>query len=161
MKKCFLSFSILVVTCFSFLTSTVLAKDEVKQIIFMQRYLTVTPPSGWKSVSLGSGMFKNCAGYITEDETIGLAACPFISNSTFTNVVANVKRNDGATMLGKSLIIKREDFTTLFIPLKKRDYRAVFFILKQTVTNTDILQKAQPLLKSFTEFDIPKELLQP
>ena len=123
---------------------------------FSQRHLTVTPPEGWKRETKASGMFSNCIFYAPQDESLVLMACPGSEQGmTFAEAMADAKAEEDAVSFGRCLIRSNEEFVMLYAPLKKSKEGAIFVMMEGSQASPDLIQEAWPMLRAFTNFDIP------
>lgn len=143
-----------VMSC-GFLHDTVCA-GESREKAFSQRHLTVPPPEGWKRETKASGMFSDCIFYAPHDESLVLMACPGSEQGmTFAEALAEVKAEEDAVRFGRCVIRSNEEFVTLYAPLKKSREGAIFVMMEGSQALPDLMQKAWPMLRAFTDFDIP------
>ncbi|EEO28173.2 hypothetical protein [Oxalobacter paraformigenes] len=130
---------------------------ESRERAFSQRYLTVPPPEGWKRETKASGMFSDCIFYAPQDESLALMACPgFERDRPFAEVMADVKTGEDAMRFGRCVIYSNEEGVMLHVPLKKGKEGAFFVIIEDNPA-PGLIQKAWPMLRAFTDFDIPEK----
>lgn len=147
------------------------AKENQEKVeAFNKRYLTVTPPRGWRMEQESSpSMFEDCMTYMQEDGRLGVMACPHLGrDSSFAEVKRAFMQDSHFTLHDRCLIGKDEEMAVILTPLKndREDRQGAFFIVfseeparDDSSGNKDILQKSRPMLRLFTHFYWPKEVL--
>ncbi len=157
---------------FSLLSHPAPAKEDQEKVEdFNKRYLTVKPPRGWR-MEQGTvpSMFGDCMAYMQEDGRLGVMACPHLGRDrSFAEVKRDFMQDSHFTLHDCCLIGKDEEMAVILTPLKndREDRQGAFFIVlsEEPMRNggnddNNILQMARPMLRLFTHFDLPMEVLE-
>lgn len=147
---------------------------------FVRLHLDVKPLAGWKKVEVHSGLCKGCMTYADEGEGIALLACPILNKKDLQEFMEDKKGNNQAMSIGKGVVSQGYDGTTasLVLPLKEGEGGALFIIqgecegesyykhvvpvykkgVQMLAFNPKLLQRVEPMLRAFKNFDIPEKL---